>query len=457
MKPDVTQPFDDTKCFICGRKLPETSDPTNPTFDGYCDQDCIDGKTGIYTVFKLAQLYGFDGEIQDASKYLEKRLFKDTACGVCFAVHKDVGGVTVSGYVEGVDFKCPEHSLRFPFHEDDFEEAITVCEIEARNGANQSQPEMSSQKEKELAMRDTRDNRGTVLIMVLMITMMMASVVYAAVIMGMNSSKALRFYENETICLYAAEAGLARGRHTPESFETEYNGAWLVVNVVEDAGGGVITINSSATVEESNCTLEVVLVSIPITIPQVSSLYLSDYSVINLNGSAFEIEGNNKAGIVTNGSSVEILLMIDAAYYPQITGIGGAPSVGEENGFAFDDVFSALGLISETTLGTELDPHITTISGDAHLTGNQEAYGVLLVNGNLTISGTFDFNGLIMVDGDLTVTGDMLISGSLMVSGDLTKAAGSIAIEYNEDTLGTVQNHIDGLDQLYKQVVWRKI
>ena len=298
------------------------------------------------------------------------------------------------------------------------------------------------------------NQRGTVLIMVLLITMMMASAAYVAVMVGMHRSKAARFYENETICLYSAEAGVARAQHTPESFAEKFGGTNLIVNVVES--GGVMTVTSTATLGESDCTVIVTLVNVPITIPQVTSLYLSDYSVINLNGSAFEIDGNNKAGIVTDGSAVELLVMIDAAYYPQITGAGGTPSIGEDT-FEFNDAFSTLGLIAESTLGTALDPHVTVMSGDVHLTGNQEAYGVLLVDGNLTISGTFDFNGLVMVTGDLRVTGDMLISGSIMVSGDLEKVAGSIAIEYNEDTLNAAQGYVNGLDQLYKQVVWRKI
>ncbi len=299
-----------------------------------------------------------------------------------------------------------------------------------------------------------RGQRGVALIMVFLMITMMASMAYVAVIVGMNRSKAARFYENETICFYAAEAGVARARHTPESFAEKFGDTNLIVNVVES--GGVITVTSNATLGESDCTIEVTLVNVPITIPQVTSLYLSDYSVINLNGSAFEIDGNNKAGIVTNGSAVELLVMIDAVYYPQITGAGGTPSVSEDT-FDFDDAFSTLGLIAEPTLGTAFDPHVTVMSGDVHLTGNQEAYGVLLVDGDLTISGTFDFNGLVMVNGDLTVTGDMLISGSMMVSGDLEKVAGSIVIEYNEDTLNTAQGYVDGLDQLYKQVVWRKI
>lgn len=298
------------------------------------------------------------------------------------------------------------------------------------------------------------NQRGVVLVMVLLITMMMASTAYAAVMIGMHRSKAARFYENETICFYAAEAGVARGRHTPENFEGKFNGANLIVSVVKS--GDVITVTSTATLYESDCTIEVTLVNVPITIPQVSSLCLSEYSSINLNGSAFEIDGNNKTGIVTDGSSTELLLMIDVAYYSQINGAGGTPSVGEGT-FAFDDVFNTLGLIAQSTLGTKADPHVTIMSGNMHLTGSQEAYGVLLVNGDLTISGTFDFNGLVMVNGDLTVTGDMLISGSIMVSGDLEKVVGSIAIEYNEDTLNAAQGYVDGLDDLYEQVVWRKI
>ncbi len=133
------QPFDDTKCYMCGRTLPETSDPRDPAFDGYCDQDCADGKTGVNTVSQLARLYGFDGDVQDSSKYLKKRLFKDTTCGVCFSVHKDLCGVSVSGYVEGVDSECIEHRLPFPFHIDDFYTAINQCEDEAEEMVSEAE------------------------------------------------------------------------------------------------------------------------------------------------------------------------------------------------------------------------------------------------------------------------------------------------------------------------------
>lgn len=115
------QPSDDMKCYTCGRQLPDTSDPRDFAFDGYCDQDCVDGKTGIHTVFKLAELYGFDGDILEACGHIKK------TCGVCFSVHKDIGGVSVSGSAE----ECPEHRLRFPFHADDFYAAINECEAEA--------------------------------------------------------------------------------------------------------------------------------------------------------------------------------------------------------------------------------------------------------------------------------------------------------------------------------------
>ena len=133
-RPDSEQPFDDTVCYSCGRKLPDTSDPRDPAFDGYCDRDCLLGTTGINTVFHLAELYGFDGDIRYAGQYLGKRLFKDTACGVCFSVHKDVG--------EGLDVECPVHSFSFPFHIDDFNAAVRVCDTEANEIWTEAEAEL---------------------------------------------------------------------------------------------------------------------------------------------------------------------------------------------------------------------------------------------------------------------------------------------------------------------------
>ena len=296
-------------------------------------------------------------------------------------------------------------------------------------------------------------NEGVVLLMVILLIMLMSAMVYVAISVGLARSKAARFYENETVCLYAAEAGIAQFRVFQEDFENEYNRTWLTV--VSEVIGNTIVITSTATLENSIITIQVTLLNEPIIVPQVTSLFLSEDSTINLNGSAFEIDGNNKNGIVTDGSSTELLLMIDSTYYSQINGTGGNPSVGEGT-FDFNDSFDSLKQVAEIALGTESDPKVTLL-GDTHLTGNQEAYGILLIGGDLTISGTFDFNGLIMVTGDLTVTGDMLISGSIMVAGDLKKVAGSVAIEYDEDTLDSAQIYIDSFGAIYNQVAWIKV
>ncbi len=296
-------------------------------------------------------------------------------------------------------------------------------------------------------------DQGVALIMVLLIMLLMAATAYAAIAFGNARSKAMRFYYNQTICLYAAEAGIETFKWLHEDFAKAYNGTWLTVDSVES--GNVITVTSTASIGVSDCTIQVTLINEPIIVPQVTSLFLSEDSTINLNGSAFEIDGNSKAGILTNGSSTELLLMIDSAHYSQINGTGGNPSVGEDT-FDFSGSFDSLRQVAEATLGTESDPKVTLL-GNTHLTGNQEAYGILLIDGDLTISGTFDFNGLIMITGDLTVTGDVLISGSIMVAGDLEKVAGSIAIEYDEDTLNNAQIYIDSFEDIYKQVVWRKV
>jgi cytoskeletal protein CcmA (bactofilin family) len=298
--------------------------------------------------------------------------------------------------------------------------------------------------------RASRDD-GVALLVVLLITMMMSASAYAMVIMGMNRAKAARFYEAETICFYAAEAGLAKGRAYHEEFSGEFSGALLDVSLQDN--GSHIVITSDASYQGSLCSLSVVLLNVPIVVPMVSSLYLSDASVVSLNGSAFTIEGNNKDGIVTSGSTVEILLMIDDAYYNQITGASASPSIGQDASVDFDATFDALRNIAGSAMGTFDEPTIA-IRGETHLTGSIEAYGVLLIDGDLTISGTFDYNGLIMVSGDVKVTGDALILGSLMIRGDIEKIAGSIAIEYDEETLLSAQAHIDTFDATYKQVAW---
>lgn len=75
--------------------------------------------------------------------------------------------------------------------------------------------------------------------------------------------------------------------------------------------------------------------------------------------------------------------------------------------------------MSSGTLGTDLTPRITRITGNVTLSGTVSGSGVLIVDGDITVTDNFTFNGLVIARGDVEVEifGSASIFGGLMIGG----------------------------------------
>jgi autotransporter-associated beta strand protein len=80
---------------------------------------------------------------------------------------------------------------------------------------------------------------------------------------------------------------------------------------------------------------------------------------------------------------------------------------------------------SLSNYGTQAAPQIVYVNGDLTLSGNTNAYGILVVTGTLELKGTVQWNGLVLVVGQ----------GNLIMSGNNT-FAGAVIIAKTQDTSG---------------------
>jgi hypothetical protein len=76
----------------------------------------------IRNLFDLSLHLGCAATVQS----IERRLYKDSSCGISFCIPKDVlcPSVAVSGFVEGTDGGCERYVLTFPFDSGEFDDAV---------------------------------------------------------------------------------------------------------------------------------------------------------------------------------------------------------------------------------------------------------------------------------------------------------------------------------------------
>lgn len=68
-------------------------------------------------------------ELGTTKDHLERYLYENTECGM--PISWDDGGVTLVGYVEGMDCEGPSYTLRFPFTMGGFDDAVAKLEVVA--------------------------------------------------------------------------------------------------------------------------------------------------------------------------------------------------------------------------------------------------------------------------------------------------------------------------------------
>ncbi len=133
------EPWDDTHCAYCFRKLPDKIEPETAQWHGFCDDRC--GKqTGILN--SVADLASAVMAGDASEKSIARRLYKDTRCGISFCVVRENAdgylAVSVAGYCEGTERKFEGTTLQFPFWHEEFTAAVEAADAEGVEVWNQT-------------------------------------------------------------------------------------------------------------------------------------------------------------------------------------------------------------------------------------------------------------------------------------------------------------------------------
>ncbi len=258
-------------------------------------------------------------------------------------------------------------------------------------------------------------------------------------------------------------------------------GIGMVVHVEDSAFPEVKHVVATAFSGEVSATVETFARHTTAAIPRVGAIYVDPGVVLDLESSAFLVDGHDrnpdgtsgtadplfgiatKTGSPAGSNKAALLADISPKRYKQILGSGGTPAVGE-TALEFREVletFKALtthalepNTYSSAALGDadSGDYRVTFVNGDLHLSGDAKGSGVLIVEGSLTLTGIFSFQGLVLVAGDVRMNGsgsEAKIYGSLMVGQSLvtdvvtrTKGSGSTRVYYCSEVLSKVEGAV---------------
>jgi hypothetical protein len=244
------------------------------------------------------------------------------------------------------------------------------------------------------------------------------------------------------------EPGLA-----PAPIGPAARGDGLLVWSADTAWPGVKRIVSTAFHQDLRATVEAYARLTTPAAPDIGPVYIGRGGILDLNGNAFVIDGQDRnpdrtlgpsypmPGITTlvgtpPGSGKSSLIdQVPLKLIDQVRGAGTSPSIAEKLGVDADALFAqfkgskktviASGTYSNVTWGdfSANRFQVTYAKGDVHLSGSGKGAGVLLVDGALSISGRFDFVGVIIARGDVKVTGEgkgVHLYGTVMTGQSLT-------------------------------------
>lgn len=123
-------------CLVCGKYVG----------NGLSDKECACPECPICTEIGNPNCYGSHiakgnraFNLADLAAHLgasnvdgiEKRLFKDTICGISFYANRETGEVSVAGYAEGTgDASCVPITFTFPIDLDEFDKAVERADLE---------------------------------------------------------------------------------------------------------------------------------------------------------------------------------------------------------------------------------------------------------------------------------------------------------------------------------------
>jgi len=308
-------------------------------------------------------------------------------------------------------------------------------------------------------MRKTNRQKGTALILVLMVSVAVAALSTTFVLRSLQTSRSTRSNLNGEKAVHIAEAGLDLAiielvsaedgvdndddGYIDESDESD----GVVSGVLADGtytvqatfvATGLYTLVSTATYDGITRIIEVTVLMPfevePLNPPAAVTIINPDNAPglnTNFSGNAFSIVGYDTSisgasgsgdatygiGVFDNASIMDITssLSDNGVQDDNISGIGGIRSIANVSDtselslegirdFADEtlpraDILMTGGSYNSVFLGTNEKPSITYVEGDLALLGNCSGAGILIVDGSLAINGGFEFNGLIIMTG----------------------------------------------------------
>jgi hypothetical protein len=348
------------------------------------------------------------------------------------------------------------------------------------------------------------DERGMVLVVVLLLTAVLVLLGSTAVIMSTTDMKISANYKAGAQAFYEAEAGVEQVMYYLRNNSVAYPTAGSPTSTINVACPAGFSFNPSVTLHyvapyryrfqmtgigtnNTSKTIEARIRKIP---PSTTS---ADGAVAMYGGGpavdfkkggggGYAVDGNDypvPADPNCNGSACNTTpdgsLPAKPGLYtvmtPTLTGnvsahLGGSPTqtLGPSRETEYDNFVNNIltNNLYQTTLGTRANPAITVIPNGATLNGTGNGAGIIIVDdgGELQINGNFEFEGLVILRGTGRVFGSGTgnIFGSMITIGHLTKLidlTGSINLFYSSTALSNLQN-INSITTLEK-TAWRDV
>lgn len=187
-----------------------------------------------------------------------------------------------------------------------------------------------------------------------------------------------------------------------------------------------------------------------------ATVFNVDAPVLDLNGNAFNIEGEEhfidgtldstrtaKYSVASPATVATLTAQVSSTQRDNMTGLGGSPAMGQVaaidlNALVLESqraasVTLAPGTYSGRTFGTPVEggTEVVNVPGDLHLSGNTQGAGILVVDGDLRISGSFTWTGIILVRGRTSMVGGggtKRLVGSLVVGEEVGSTSDSTSV-----------------------------
>lgn len=301
--------------------------------------------------------------------------------------------------------------------------------------------------------------KGTALISVMMVAVIVAGLSTTYVMRSIQTSRATRCNLNGEKALHIAEAGLDLAIN-----DLKFGGSGVVSGQlgggtytvqVSSSWTGLYTVLSTAAYDGVNRSIETTVMfsgDEPLSPPAAITI-LNDTAMgldttfrgnafgivgydTNINGTAGSAGSVYGIGVFDDGSRADILgaLHDNGVQDDNVRGTGGDRSVADVSAVSVLTLqtvqdFADRMLLIRTTLftgdtkksgasfGSAASPQITYVQGSLELTGNSAGAGILVVDGTLEIRGNFDFNGLVILSARKTGTFDLACRGNLKLHG----------------------------------------